>query len=98
MKTAKHHPPLIAALLALVVLTFSGCATRRPELARAPAAEAVRVRETQERPGLGTAWGEPRESWVEPAYFARAWENKPSAVGKLFYNDQDGVGATASEP
>jgi hypothetical protein len=51
------------------------------------------VLEPTERPGLGTGWGEQRESWVEPAYFARAWENRPSGVDKLYYNDREGVNA-----
>src|SRR6476469_4387877 len=83
-----------AALAAL--LAFTGCASR-PERARpaatAPGAQALRVLEPAERPGLGTGWGEQRESWVEPAYFARAWEDRPSGTDKLYYNDREGVEA-----
>lgn len=88
--------------IAAVVLTcgFAACSTQRsesrPTTARAPAAESVRVLGATERPGLGTAWGEPRESWVEPAYFARAWENRPSGAEKLFYNDKEGIDATVA--
>ena len=51
---------------ALVLTSFSACATRRP---RKAFAEPSRTRtmvvfSADERPGLATGWGELRESWV----------------------------------
>ena len=42
---------------------------------------------------MATGWGEQRESWVAPTYFARAWGDRPTAVEKVFYNDREGVDA-----
>ncbi len=77
--------PFVAALL------LAGCSapSRRAEPPqRAPAA--VRA---VERPGVGTTWGEQRESWVEPTYFARKWGNQPAAKDQLYYNDREGTDA-----
>src|SRR5262245_46156493 len=54
------------------------------EEAGSPAAE--------ERPGLGTAWGETRWSQVSETAFARASAH-PWAELALYYNDAEGVGA-----
>jgi len=48
-----------------------------------------------ERPGLGTGWGETRESHVHEVSFDRAG-SQPFAVGALHYNDRHGVEALAS--
>ena len=45
------------------------------------------------QPGLATSWGERRHSAVSTAPFARADRGTPFAVGKLFYNDADGIAA-----
>ena len=42
---------------------------------------------------LGTAWGETRQAWVEPTYFARAWSDRPSAKDAIYYNDREGTDA-----
>ena len=94
MKSANHlrlpHVALLAAALCLV-----GCAQRErttgPTPSRAP--QTLPVAQEKERPGLGTAWGEHRESWVEATYFARAWQNRPSGLEKVYYNDREGVDA-----
>jgi hypothetical protein len=87
-----HLRPIFVALL--VAATFSACASRQAVVSRPAAPETMRTAETSERPGLGTGWGEHLVSHVEPAYFARAWNDRPNAVEKLFYNDRDGVDAT----
>lgn len=43
------------------------------------------------RPGLATSFGERRHSRVTTAPFARADRLTPFAVGKLFYNDPQGI-------
>ncbi len=82
-------PARAALLLAAFVLT--GCATRKTP---APA-EARRdgFLPAHERPGLGTSWGEQRESWVEPAAFARSSAERPAAQARIFYNDREGANA-----
>ena len=47
-----------------------------------------------ERPGLGTGWGETRESHVHEVSFDRSGTT-PFAVGMLHYNDRRGVEALA---
>jgi hypothetical protein len=47
-----------------------------------------------ERPGLGTGWGETRESHVHEVSFDRSGTT-PFAVGALHYNDRRGVEALA---
>ncbi len=47
------------------------------------------------RPGLGTRWGENRESHVSTAPFFREDPDSPVAMTKLFYNDSTGVRAMA---
>src|SRR5262245_38745961 len=48
-----------------------------------------------DRPGLGTSWGETRTSRVSSAPFVRENSDQPFAVTNLFYNDADGVRAMA---
>lgn len=78
---------LPAALLAVLVL--GGCATRR--IAPPPPPDGRTFVPAQERPGLGTSWGEQRDSWVEPAYFARTSGDRPAGQDRLYYNDREGV-------
>ncbi len=82
--------PARAALL-LAALVLAGCATRKMPTP----AEARRgvFTPAQERPGLGTSWGEQRESWVAPAAFARTSAERPSAQARIYYNDRDGANA-----
>jgi hypothetical protein len=61
-----------------------------------PASAAARD-ESQSRPGLGTVWGEDRESTVRHTAFHRADPERPFALATLFYNDREGVEAMASE-
>lgn len=50
----------------------------------------------QDRPGLGTEWGETRESRITEVSFLRADPSRPFAQAQLFYNDWQGVQALAS--
>jgi hypothetical protein len=58
-------------------------------------AEKAEAAPSPERPGLGTEWGENRDSRVSTAPFFRENPDKPFDVVKLFYNDRDGVRAMA---
>jgi hypothetical protein len=49
--------------------------------------------ETEARPGLGTSWGETRESHVSSAPFQRRDGDQPFSVASVFYNDAQGVRA-----
>lgn len=83
------NPAPVTALLLATLL--AGCATRPPEREgsrpRSPLVPAL------ERPGLGTAWGEQRDSWVEAAPFTRNTADRPAAVDRIYYNDREGVNA-----
>ncbi len=46
-----------------------------------------------ERPGLGTEWGETRESRVSSAPFEREDASRPLSTSSFFYNDEAGVRA-----
>ncbi len=48
----------------------------------------------QDRPGLGTGYGERRESRVRETAFARESQSRPWTQIKIFYNDSAGVSAT----
>ncbi len=50
----------------------------------------------QNRPGLGTEWGESRESHITEVSFLREDPSRPFAQAQLYYNDWQGVQALAS--
>ncbi|MEI9938208.1 MAG: hypothetical protein WDO69_13390 [Pseudomonadota bacterium] len=52
-------------------------------------------KKAQDRPGLGTTWGETRESYVSNAPFERADYSRPFALVSLNYNDESGIQAMA---
>ncbi len=54
-----------------------------------------RAAEAEERPGLGTTWGESRDSHVSTAPFSRENPDRPFAVAQINYNDAEGVRAMA---
>ena len=83
------NPARAALLLAAALLT--GCATKPNE--RADATKRSPLTPALERPGLGTSWGEQRESWVEPAPFARSSAERPSGQARIYYNDREGAKA-----
>jgi len=51
----------------------------------------------QRRPGLGTEWGEERESPIEDVAFVRADERAPLATTDLRYDDERGVEALMAQ-
>ena len=83
-------PPIRAALL-LAAALLAGCATHPKQ----PPSETRHdgITPAQERPGLGTSWGEQRDSWAEPAPFVRASATRPGAQARIYYNDRDGANA-----
>lgn len=61
---------------------------RAESAARAPSGAPM----PQSRPGLGTEWGETRESRIYETSFTRA-SSSPFAIVSLYYNDQRGIDA-----
>lgn len=45
----------------------------------------------EQRPGLGTTWGETRSSEVESVSFNRQDRSSPDVTATIFYNDQPGI-------
>jgi len=52
-------------------------------------------KKAEDRPGLGTTWGETRTSYVSNAPFERADYSRPFALVALNYNDDAGIQAMA---
>jgi hypothetical protein len=52
-----------------------------------------RQADAEPRPGLGTQWGENRDSRVSSAPFDRSDDEHPTATSTLFYNDAEGIRA-----
>lgn len=85
---------------------FAGCeggpapgpAASQPARARssAAAAEATSFAAAQDRPGLGTGFGEDRRSVALERPFARANASRPIARAAIYYNDAAGVRAMAA--
>ena len=50
----------------------------------------------QDRPGLGTKWGETRRSASGSTTFVRADSARPLATAEVFYNDREGIEVTAA--
>ena len=61
----------------------------------ASAYQAPAEKKAEERPGLGTTWGETRTSYVSSAPFERADDSRPFALVALNYNDDSGIQAMA---
>lgn len=81
---------LLIFILASAALFMAGC-SNSPQRSTQP--RTVSIDPTRERPGIGTTWGEQRESWVEKASFVRGWIDRPGGTGMLYYNDNEGVDA-----
>ncbi len=76
-------------LVAAILLAACSAPPRSPAgMERAPAMQRV-----VQRPGVGTAWGEQRESWVGPTSFTRQWGGQPAAKDQIYYNDREGTDA-----
>ena len=88
---------MLAALLQACgtqpVIDDSPRATRRA--AAAPSSDYAAAA-TQERPGLGTGYGEDRRSLIDEVIFRRDNASRPIARAAIHYNDAEGVRAMAS--
>ena len=70
----------------------SGGAAKEAPRASAESRSRRAIEKDEERPGLGTTWGETRSSHVSNAPFERASGN-PFALTTIRYNDQNGIAA-----
>jgi hypothetical protein len=81
----------------LLVLLLSSCETRVSAPQTTPASLRTGVagfaEPPRDRPGLGTKWGERRESRVGVTYFERADPKHPLATAAIYYNDAAGIRA-----
>lgn len=88
---------LLIAASALVSSWFlTSCETQiatQPTPATARAASAGFAEPPPDRPGLGTKWGETRQSRVGLTYFERADPAHPLARAAIYYNDAAGIRA-----
>lgn len=90
---------IIASLvLVLSVLFLASCNAPAPApLARAKMSDSATAPRSsqiaQERPGLGTRWGETRISRVDATGFRRAQPNRPLVTAAIHYNDAAGIRA-----
>lgn len=64
----------------------------RAEASRPAPKKSSPIRQQEERPGLGTTWGETMTSRVSNAPFERA-SDSPFSLSTVHYNDQSGVAA-----
>ncbi len=79
--------------IALVALT--SCMTPPPQSRSGVARKSFAAAPETARAGLGTGWGETRESRSVDTRFRRANATRPSALAKIFYNDAAGIRAMA---
>lgn len=85
-------------LVCILGLVLGACETA-PPMQRAPERNATAsafARPPKDRPGLGTRWGETRQSPVAVAAFQRAHASRPFAVAAIYYDDAAGIPAMAS--
>ncbi|MEO7035078.1 MAG: hypothetical protein ABI548_14275 [Polyangiaceae bacterium] len=75
--------------------SVGGVAPAAPRASRGGTAYQAPAEKNDDRPGLGTTWGETRSSYVSNQAFDRADFSHPFALLALNYNDASGVQAMA---
>lgn len=84
----------------ILAMVLASCAVPPSGASRSRTGDTAFAQAPQDRPGLGTRWGETRASHVADTYFHRANGNRAAAVASIYYNDAAGIramsGATAS--
>jgi len=89
---APASPPAGASAPAADKKSGGGAAKEAPRASAESRSSRRAIEKDEERPGLGTTWGETRSSHVSNAPFERASSN-PFAVTTIRYNDQNGIAA-----
>src|SRR5689334_6138060 len=82
--------------LFLLSLILASCSTPSPPPAPGTDSAGSYSQPPQDRPSLGTRWGETRKSLVDTTNFVRATPGKPLATAPIFYNDRAGIEAMAA--
>lgn len=86
--------PLVRWISAFIAAVFVASCAAPPGPStqqRSSTASASATGSQPERPGLGTEWGETRDSQVVAAGFRRANVSQPTATALINYNDADGI-------
>jgi hypothetical protein len=85
----------IACVVALASLLQSCAVPSAPAPPARQRAAANFAEAPQDRPGLGTKWGETRGSRSDPTSFDRADRRRPIATAAIYYNNAEGIRAMA---
>ncbi len=93
---ANSYGPAPQADMAPAAPSATGGATVQATPQGAAREESASAPAPADRPGLGTEWGEARESHVREVAFSRADHDHPFAMASLYYNDLAGVEAMAA--
>lgn len=91
MKTIRR----VAFYLFLCGGSFVSCSAPEPRVATTASADSAFATAPTDRPGLGTKWGETRQSRVDLTNFERADRSHPTAEAAIYYNDEAGIQAMA---
>lgn len=83
---------LRSLICALALVALTSCVTPLPQSRERVARESFAAA-AEDRPGLGTGWGETRESRSVDTQFRRANSTRPSALTRIYYNDAAGIRA-----
>lgn len=87
---------LVAVVLASCSVPPSGMRSRLSSAHSTATGEGAFAQPPQDRPGLGTRWGESRLSVVDATSFQRATPTRPLASAGIYYNDRAGIEAMAA--
>jgi hypothetical protein len=88
-------PPAPPASPSAAPRADSAAGSSAPRSASAERGYEPKEKKADDRPGLGTTWGETRTSYVSSERFNRADASHPFALVSLNYNDESGIQAMA---
>ena len=83
-------------LISLLALGLASCAQPSFEATGRARVSSDFATAPQDRPGLGTKWGETRKSASSATTFDRATPDRPVATAEIFYNDRAGIAAMSA--
>ena len=85
----------LALCFVLFGALFVSCSGPETQVATTASRETAFATAPADRPGLGTKWGETRQSRVDLTNFERADRLQPIAEATIYYNDEAGIRAMA---
>lgn len=83
------------SLYVFLSAVLASCSEQQPQVATTSSSAARFASAPTDRPGLGTKWGETRQSRVDIVQFERADRLHPIASARIYYNDEVGIRAMA---